>query len=172
MILRSLLERGRTWSLRRKMEERRARERGGVERWDLFPSQACWSADATVTYKPYSPWPRLEAYFSNSMWDQRGRDDLSLSAVHTGCSDVLVSSECAGLQSCKCKWMHLRVSFTWWCFRWIPSLPNRYLGQKTDEGTFINVNNSSCIYSTLACCGLNLNYQLWLRAETCSIWLK
>lgn len=147
MILRSLLERGRTWSLRRKMEERRARERGGVERWVLFPPQACWSADATVTY---------------SCEDTQ----------HTGCSDVLVSSECAGLQSCKCKWMHLRVSFTWWCFRWIPSLPNRYLGQKTDEGTFINVNNSSCIYSTLACCGLNLNYQLWLRAETCSIWLK
>lgn len=147
MILRSLLERGRTWSLRRKMEERRARERGGVERWVLFPPQACWSADATV---PYSC------------------EDTQ----HTGCSDVLVSSECAGLQSCKCKWMHLRVSFTWWCFRWIPSLPNRYLGQKTDEGTFINVNNSSCIYSTLACCGLNLNYQLWLRAETCSIWLK
>lgn len=147
MILRSLLERGRTWSLRRKMEERRARERGGVERWVLFPPQACWSADATVTY---------------SCEDTQ----------HTGCSDVLVSSECAGLQSCKCKWMHLRVSFTWWCFRLIPSLPNRYLGQKTDEGTFINVNNSSCIYSTLACCGLNLNYQLWLRAETCSIWLK
>lgn len=147
MILRSLLERGRTWSLRRKMEERRARERGGVERWVLFPPQACWSADATVTY---------------SCEDTQ----------HTGCSDVLVSSECAGLQSCKCKWMHLRVSFTWWCFRWSPSLPNRYLGQKTDEGTFINVNNSSCIYSTLACCGLNLNYQLWLRAETCSIWLK
>lgn len=147
MILRSLLERGRTWSLRRKMEERRARERGGVERWVLFPPQACWSADATVTY---------------SCEDTQ----------HTGCSDVLVSSECAGLQSCKCKWIHLRVSFTWWCFRWIPSLPNRYLGQKTDEGTFINVNNSSCIYSTLACCGLNLNYQLWLRAETCSIWLK
>lgn len=147
MILRSLLERGRTWSLRRKMEERRARERGGVERWVLFPPQACWSADATVTY---------------SCEDTQ----------HTGCSDVLVSSECAVLQSCKCKWMHLRVSFTWWCFRWIPSLPNRYLGQKTDEGTFINVNNSSCIYSTLACCGLNLNYQLWLRAETCSIWLK
>lgn len=147
MILRSLLERGRTWSLRRKMEERRARERGGVERWVLFPPQACWSADATVTY---------------SCEDTQ----------HTGCSDVLVSSECAGLQSCKCKWMHLRVSFTWWCFRWIPSLPNRYLGQKTDEGTFINVNNSSSIYSTLACCGLNLNYQLWLRAETCSIWLK
>lgn len=147
MILRSLLERGRTWSLRRKMEERRARERGGVERWVLFPPQACWSADATVTY---------------SCEDTQ----------HTGCSDVLVSSECAGLQSCKCKWMHLRVSFTWWCFRWIPSLPNRYLGQKRDEGTFINVNNSSCIYSTLACCGLNLNYQLWLRAETCSIWLK
>lgn len=147
MILRSLLERGRTWSLRRKMEERRARERGGVERWVLFPPQACWSADATVTY---------------SCEDTQ----------HTGCSDVLVSSECAGLQSCKCKWMHLRVSFTWWCFRWIPSLPNRYLDQKTDEGTFINVNNSSCIYSTLACCGLNLNYQLWLRAETCSIWLK
>lgn len=147
MILRSLLERGRTWSLRRKMEERRARERGSVERWVLFPPQACWSADATVTY---------------SCEDTQ----------HTGCSDVLVSSECAGLQSCKCKWMHLRVSFTWWCFRWIPSLPNRYLGQKTDEGTFINVNNSSCIYSTLACCGLNLNYQLWLRAETCSIWLK
>lgn len=147
MILRSLLERGRTWSLRRKMEERRAWERGGVERWVLFPPQACWSADATVTY---------------SCEDTQ----------HTGCSDVLVSSECAGLQSCKCKWMHLRVSFTWWCFRWIPSLPNRYLGQKTDEGTFINVNNSSCIYSTLACCGLNLNYQLWLRAETCSIWLK
>lgn len=147
MILRSLLERGRTWNLRRKMEERRARERGGVERWVLFPPQACWSADATVTY---------------SCEDTQ----------HTGCSDVLVSSECAGLQSCKCKWMHLRVSFTWWCFRWIPSLPNRYLGQKTDEGTFINVNNSSCIYSTLACCGLNLNYQLWLRAETCSIWLK
>lgn len=147
MILRSLLERGRTWSLRRKMEERRARERGGVERWVLFPPQACWSADATVTY---------------SCEDTQ----------HTGCSDVLVSSECAGLQSCKCKWMHLRVSFTWWCFRWIPSLPNRYLGQKTDEGTFINVNNSSCIYSTLACCVLNLNYQLWLRAETCSIWLK
>lgn len=147
MILRSLLERGRTWSLRRKMEERRARERGGVERWVLFPPQACWSADATVTY---------------SCEDTQ----------HTGCSDVLVSSECAGLQSCKCKWMHLRVSFTWWCFRWIPSLPNRYLGQKTDEGTFINVNNSSCIYSTLACCGLNLNYQLWLRAEICSIWLK
>lgn len=147
MILRSLLERGRTWSLRRKMEERRARKRGGVERWVLFPPQACWSADATVTY---------------SCEDTQ----------HTGCSDVLVSSECAGLQSCKCKWMHLRVSFTWWCFRWIPSLPNRYLGQKTDEGTFINVNNSSCIYSTLACCGLNLNYQLWLRAETCSIWLK
>lgn len=147
MILRSLLERGRTWSLRRKMEERRARERGGVERWVLFPPQACWSADATVT---------------SSCEDTQ----------HTGCSDVLVSSECAGLQSCKCKWMHLRVSFTWWCFRWIPSLPNRYLGQKTDEGTFINVNNSSCIYSTLACCGLNLNYQLWLRAETCSIWLK
>lgn len=111
MILRSLLERGRTWSLRRKMEERRARERGGVERWVLFPPQACWSADATVTY---------------SCEDTQ----------HTGCSDVLVSSECAGLQSCKCKWMHLRVSFTWWCFRWIPSLPNRYLGQKTDEGTF------------------------------------
>lgn len=147
MILRSLLERGKTWSLRRKMEERRARERGGMERWVLFPPQACWSADATVTY---------------SCEDTQ----------HTGCSDVLVSSECAGLQSCKCKWMHLRVSFTWWCFRWIPSLPNRYLGQKTDEGTFINVNNSSCIYSTLACCGLNLNYQLWLRAETCSIWLK
>lgn len=147
MILRSLLERGRTWSLRRKMEERRARERGGVERWVLFPPQACWSADATVTY---------------SCEDTQ----------HTGCSDVLVSSECAGLPSCKCKWMHLRVSFTWWCFRWIPSLPNRYLGQKTDEGTFINVNNSSCIYSTLACCGLNLNYQLWLRVETCSIWLK
>lgn len=147
MILRSLLERGRTWSLRRKMEERRARERGGVERWVLFPPQACWSADATVTY---------------SCEDTQ----------HTGCSDVLVSSECAGLQSCKCKWMHLRVSFTWWCFRWIPSLPNRYLGGKTDEGTFINVNNSSCIYSTLACCGLNLNYQLWLREETCSIWLK
>lgn len=147
MILRSLLERGRTWSLRRKMEERRARERGGVERWVLFPPQACWSADATVTYSC---------------------EDTE----HTGCSDVLVSSECAGLQSCKCKWMHLRVSFTWWCFRWIPSLPNRYLDQKTDEGTFINVNNSSCIYSTLACCGLNLNYQLWLRAETCSIWLK
>lgn len=111
MILRSLLERGRTWSLRRKMEERRARERGGVERWDLFPPQACWSADATVTH---------------SCEDTQ----------RTGCSDVLASSECAGLQSCKCKWMHLRVSFAWWCFRWIPSLPNRYLGQKTDEGTW------------------------------------
>lgn len=57
--------------------------------------------------------------------------------------------------------------FTWWCFRWIPSL---FWG-KNNKGTFINVNNSSFIYSTLACCGLNLNYSCdWGRKHARSGW--